>query len=122
MTDSILETIKNAVEVSLDDTVFDEEIKLHINTAFMTLRQLGVGPNTPFIVIDDTTTWNSFTKDDTILPMVKSYVSLKVRSLFDPPTSSSLETALKETIAEYEWRLNVETDKYDVEEDGRYGI
>ena len=120
MDDSILESVKDASEVNLDDTVFDEEIKLHINTAFMTLRQLGVGPDTPFIITDDTATWDSFTTDETILPMVKSYVTLKVRSLFDPPTSASLETALKETLSEYEWRLNVEADKYDVEEDEKY--
>lgn len=107
---SILEYIKNASGVNDDDNVFDTEILLHTNTAFMTLRQLGVGPDTPFVVEDSSQSWNDFTDDETILPMIKSYVALKVRYLFDPPTSSALSTAMKDTMAEYEWRLNVESD------------
>ena len=109
--DSILEYIKNASGVNDDDSIFDAEILLHVNTAFMTLRQLGVGPDTPFVVEDSSKTWNDFTSDETILPMVKSYVALKVRYLFDPPTSSALSTAMKDAMNEYEWRLNVESDK-----------
>lgn len=116
MENSILLSVKNAASIDNDETIYDAELLLHINSAFMILRQLGVGPETPFIVDDYDTTWDSFTTDENILPLVRSYVSLKTRLLFDPPTSSALETALQNTIAEYEWRLNIEADKYDVKE------
>ncbi len=116
MENSILDSIKDASGASVDDSAFDQELILHINSAFMTLRQLGVGPEIPFSIESNSEVWSSFTTDEAILPMVKSYVTLKVRTLFDPPTSASLATALKDTLAEYEWRLNIEADDYDVEE------
>lgn len=115
MENSILKSIKEASGVNLDDSAFDGELILHTNTAFMTLRQIGVGPEIAFSIEDDTSTWNDFIDDDKLLPMVKSYVALKVRRLFDPPTSSSLDTALENVLNEYEWRLNIEGDKYSVE-------
>ena len=118
--DSILNSIKRDAGVNPEDSVFDGEIILHANAAFMKLRQLGVGPETPFLIEDSNTEWSSFTTDEMIAPMVKAYVTLYVRRLFDPPTSSALDTAMKETLAEYEWRLNVEADKYKVEEDEKY--
>lgn len=106
---NILESIKDAAGVSSGDTAFDSEILLHINSVFMILRQLGVGPETPFVA-DANSLWDEFVTDDAILPMIKSYVSLKVRELFDPPQSNALAQSLHEIIAEYEWRLNLETD------------
>ncbi len=120
MDNSILNSIKINAGVNSEDSVFDGEIILHTNSAFMKLRQLGVGPETPFSIEDDSTEWTDFTEDEAILPMVKSYVTLYVRLLFDPPTSSALETAMKEQLSEYEWRLNVEADTYKVEEDKKY--
>lgn len=120
MEDSILTSIKNAASLSDEDNAFDQELILHINSTFMTLRQIGVGPTTPFVISDDTSTWSEFTTDESILPMVKSYVALVVRSLFDPPTSSSLAEAMNNKIAEYEWRLQIECDTYKVEEDPKY--
>lgn len=121
MNTSILQTIKDSAGININDDAFDNELILHINSAFMTLRQLGVGPDTPFVISDRTNLWSEFTEDSNILPMVKSYIALKVRLLFDPPTSSSLMTAMQETLKEYEWRLNVEDDDYKVEEDVSYG-
>lgn len=113
MTDSILESIKDASGISIDDAAFDAELLLHINTAFVVLREIGVGPETPFVVSDYSATWHEFINDDLIIPMVKAYVALKVRSLFDPPTSSAYMNAIQESIKEYEWRLNVEVDKWE---------
>ena len=110
MDNSILNSIKDAAGVNEDDSEYNSELILYINTAFMTLRQIGVGPETPFSIEDDTSEWSDFTEDEAILPMVKSFVSLNVRKLFDPPTSSSLATALDSAIAEYTWRLNAEAD------------
>lgn len=120
MEDSILKSVKSAAGVNLDDSIYDDELILHINSTFMTLRQLGVGPEEPFMIEDDSATWDEFTEDEMILPMLKSYVTLKVRYLFDPPTASSLATVISDTLYEYEWRLNIEADKYKVEEDEKY--
>lgn len=120
MQDSILASIKDAAGVSSEDNAFDEELVLHINSTFITLRQNGIGPETLFFIEDETATWHDFIDDDSILPMIKSYITLQVRVLFDPPTSSALMDALKNKIAEYEWRLSIECDKYKVEEDPKY--
>jgi len=130
MIDSILQSIKDAAGVSVDsidgtvvtfdNTAFDQEILMHVNAVFMSLRQMGVGPSEAFVVEDNSATWSDFTDDMSIQPMIRSYVTLKVRSLFDPPTSSSLAEAIKNTLAEYEWRLGIECDKYKVEEDPNY--
>lgn len=120
MDESILDSIKSAAGVNADDNAFDDELIMHINTVFMTLRQLGVGPSEPFLISDSSSVWNDFISDSKIFPMVKSYTSLCVRRLFDPPTSGALMTAIEKTIAEYEWRLNVEADDYKVEEDPKY--
>lgn len=121
MTDSILDSIKNdAANVNPVDSAFDGELILHINSAFAVLRQIGVGPTAPFLIEDNTKTWSEFTDDENLLPLVKAYVSLRVRKLFDPPSSSALATALDNSISEYEWRLQIEADTYKVEEDERY--
>lgn len=120
MDESILQSIKDAASVSQEDDAFDQELILHINSVFMTLRQLGVGPETPFFISDSSSTWSEFTTDMGILPMIKAYVALRVRAMFDPPTSSSLATAIDNKIAEFEWRLGIECDTYKVEEDPKY--
>ena len=120
MEESILNYVKDASGVNIDDSAFDGELVMHINAVFMILRQIGVGPETPFFIEDDSSTWDEFTKDEMLLPMIRSYVTLKVRLLFDPPASSALMEAINSTIAEYEWRLQVEADEYKVEEDERY--
>jgi len=120
MYSSILDSVKDAAGVNVEDDSFDAEIIMHINAVFMILRQIGVGPTTPFQIEDNTSEWTDFTTDENLLPMVRSYVTLQVRKLFDPPVSSALSSALHDTITEYEWRLNIEADKYRVEEDERY--
>lgn len=120
METSILRYIKDASGVGVDDSAFDGELIMHINSVFMILRQIGVGPETSFSIEDDSATWDEFTDDELLLPMIRSYVTLKVRKLFDPPVSSSLLESLNLTIDEYEWRLQIEADKYKVEEDEKY--
>lgn len=110
MEDSILKSVKNYVNVNPDDTVFDDELLMDINTTFFALNQIGAGPETPFTISDDTAVWTDFISDIDTLSAVKSYVCLRVRRMFDPPTSGSLDTALKELIAEYEWRINIAVD------------
>lgn len=109
MEQSILTSTKKILGIAEDYTVFDLDILTHINTAFSTLTQLGVGPADGFMIEDETAVWTDFDPVDDHLNFnsVKSYVFLKVQMLFDPPQTSYLITAKEKQIAELEWRLNV---------------
>ena len=108
--DSILTSIKKLLGIAEEYTQFDDDIIMHINTVFLNLTQLGVGPAEGFLIEDDTADWEDFIEDDAQLQAVKSYVYLKVKLLFDPPLSSSVIESMNRMIAELEWRLNVAVD------------
>lgn len=108
--DSILTSIKKLLGISEDYTQFDDDIIMHINTVFLNLTQLGVGPEEGFLIEDDVAEWEDFIEDNAQLQAVKSYVYLKVKLLFDPPLSSSVIESMNRMIAELEWRLNVAVD------------
>lgn len=93
-----------------DYTAFDTDLILHINSVFAILYQLGVGrdPTTPFHIEDASSKWTDFI-DDGQVELVKSYMYMKVKLLFDPPQNSALLTAMKESITEFEWRGVVST-------------
>lgn len=110
MEDSILLTIKKLIGPSLDYSVFDTDLIVHINSALMVLNQLGIGPENGFVVTGESETWGDFLGDTNKLEGVKTYVYLKVRMVFDPPTTGALTDAYKEMIKELEWRLNVMVD------------
>lgn len=105
--DSILTSIKKLLGISEDYTHFDSDLIMHINSVFTILTQLGVGPATGFRIEDDSSTWSDFVDNGLYMDAVKSYVHLKVKLLFDPPTSSAVMEACKQSISELEWRLNV---------------
>ena len=109
--ESILTSIKKLLGITEEYEHFDQDIIMHINSVFMILTQMGVGPEEGFTISDSTTTWNEFTNDDKKIEAVKSYVYLKVRLLFDPPASSSVMEAINRSISELEWRLNIAVDK-----------
>lgn len=109
--DSILTSIKKLLGITEEYKHFDQDIIMHINSVFMILTQMGVGPEEGFTISDSTTTWSEFTNDDKKIEAVKSYVYLKVRLLFDPPASSSVMEAMNRSISELEWRLNIAADK-----------
>ena len=109
--DSILTSIKKLLGITEEYEHFDQDIIMHINSVFMILTQMGVGPEEGFTISDSTTTWNEFTNDDKKIEAVKTYVYLKVRLLFDPPASSSVMEAINRSINEIEWRLNIAADK-----------
>lgn len=108
--ESILNSIKKMLGPDAEYDHFDPDIIMHINTVFMVLQQLGVGPEEGFFIEDDTATWADYLVDPTKLQMVKTYIYLKVRLVFDPPTSGTVMNAINQTIAEYEFRLNVAVD------------
>ena len=110
MATSILTSIKKLLGPTEDDTSFDVDIIMHINSAFFRLNQLGVGPSDGFFITDKTKTWEEFLVARKDLEAVKSYVYQKVRLLFDPPQSAFLVEALKESIKEFEWTINVQAE------------
>ena len=107
---SILTSIKKMLGVAEDYTEFDEDIITHINSVFLNLTQLGVGPKEGFMIEDNTAVWEDFIYDSIRLQAVKTYMYLKVKLLFDPPLSSSVTESFNRMIAELEWRLNVAVD------------
>ena len=110
MDKSILDSIKKMLGIDASYTIFDQDIIMHINTVFMILNQLGVGPAEGFSIEDNKKIWKDYLNDDTKLESVKSYIYLKVKLLFDPPLSTAVIEAIKQQINELEWRLNVEAE------------
>lgn len=110
--ESILTSIKKLLGVSEDYEQFDSDIIMHINTVFLNLTQLGVGPAEGFSINDTSTCWSDFVDIDNNaqLHAIKSYVYLKVKLLFDPPLSSAVIESTNCMISELEWRLNVAVD------------
>ena len=110
MQDSILMTIRKLVCGDPYADHFDTDLLVHINACFSILNQLGVGPENGFVVTDETQSWSSYVADNRILNMVKTYVTLKVKKIFDPPLTSSVLEAMDKEISQLEWRLNVAVD------------
>lgn len=110
MNESILISIKKLLGITADYTAFDADIIIHINSVFMILNQLGVGPETCFRIEDDLAVWNDFITAEDKLDAVKSYIYHKVKMLFDPPVNSAVIEANKQLIMELEWRLNAQAE------------
>lgn len=109
--DSILTSTKKLSGVSESCPHFDDQIVAYINNVFLVLKQIGVGPEEGFVITGVSDIWEDFLPDNIILrEATKSYMAAKVRLQFDPPTSSAHMEALKSTIAEYEWRANMEVE------------
>lgn len=107
MNDSILITIKKLLAISDEDDCFDLDVIIHINSVFMDLTQLGVGPEAGFMIEDGGPVWSDFIPDPGKFEAVKTYMYLRVKLLFDPPTSSAAIEAMNKQIDKLEWRLNV---------------
>ena len=105
--DSILNTVKDLIGTSLEDDSFDQEIMVHINAVFLTLQQLGVGPKEGFAIFDSESIWSEFIPDGTLQNQIKSYMYLKVKLLFDPPTNSTAVESFQRIANEYEFRINL---------------
>lgn len=105
--ESILTSIKKLVGIAEDYTAFDTDFIIYINSAFATLNQLGIGPVEGFSIVDASSKWSDYGVATPMLDHVKSYVYLKVKTIFDPPTSSTVLDAYNRMIQETEWRLKV---------------
>lgn len=112
MNESILDTIKKMLGIDSSYDAFDTDIIVNINAAFMNLYQLGVGSKEGFMIKGSEETWDLFLPPSyPAINGVKNYIYLKTRLGFDPPTSSFVMESMKNTIAELEWRLNVDQDE-----------
>lgn len=109
MTNSIFLTIKKMLGIAEEYHAFDLDIITNINSVFLILNQLGVGPTTPYQITGEEEEWDDFQQENPI-PGVQSYVYLKTRLLFDPPTNSFLVDNMQKQIAEFEWRMNVQSE------------
>ena len=110
--ESILTSIKKLLGIEEQYTHFDQDIIMHINTTFLDLNQIGVGPKEGFRIEDDSKTWSEFLPDADLLRMeaVKTYMYLKVRLVFDPPASSAVRESFENMADKLEWRLNVQAE------------
>lgn len=105
--ESILTSIKKLLGISEEYEHFDADLIMHINSVFMILTQLGVGPSEGFHITDSSENWVDFIPEPARIELVKSYMYLKVKLLFDPPSSSAVIESMNRMISEFEWRLNV---------------
>jgi hypothetical protein len=111
ISESILTSIKKLLGIDENYTHFDADIVMHINSVFSILTQMGVGPANGFSISGKDETWSAFITDKpNIFSLVKSYVYMKVRLLFDPPLSSAAIESINRQISEFEWRLFVAAD------------
>ena len=103
--------------IEAEYTHFDSDIIVNINSVFLSLNQLGVGTEEVFSITDSTEKWSDFLGTSIDLNAVKSFIYLKVRLLFDPPSTSVVIDSVERQIKELEWRLNVQVLEPIVEEE-----
>lgn len=107
MSDSILTSVKKALGLAEEYTAFDADILMHINSAFVTLNQLGIGPEDGFSIEDKSVLWGTFLGTDKRLNNVKTWTYLSVRLVFDPPATSFTIDAFQKQLDELTWRISV---------------
>lgn len=114
---SILGSIRKLIG---SDPYFDPDLIMHINTVFGMLQQIGVGPDDGFYIEDGSTTWDEYIDDTGVMNMVKTYMFLRVKVLFDSASESSyLIDTYNKKADELEWRLNIEVDPKKGGDDGQ---
>ena len=110
--ESILTSVKKLLGITPECTNFDSDIIIHINSVFLILNQIGVGPSKGYRITDEFNTWDEFIPEDNPrLEAVKSYMYMKVKLLFDPPSNSSVMESTNRLLSELEWRIYTEVDK-----------
>lgn len=113
--ESILTSIKKLLGIAEDNKDFDTDIIIHINTVFSDLTSLGVGPSEGFSIEDEYSIWSDFISeaDAKKLNNVKTYMYLRVRLIFDPPTNSYVTTSMQSQVDKLEWKINVAAESPD---------
>lgn len=121
MDNSILTSTKKLLGIAEEYTSFDTDIIIHINSALSVLTQVGVASSEDFYVKDEMDMWEDFTPFNSKIEMMKSYLYLKVKLLFDPPVNASVIESINKMISEFEWRIQIEVDKITQEEEIQNG-
>lgn len=118
--DSILLSIKKLLGIASDYKQFDTDVIIHINSVFLTLNQLGIGPDDGFSIDSESEEWSDYIPDNQLLlSAVKSYMYLKVKMLFDPSLTSFVNDLMKEEARELEWRMNLLADEPEFLREGK---
>ncbi len=107
---SILKTIRTSLGILSDFTDFDAELLVAINSAIMSVSQLGIGPDGGFSIEDDTATWTDLYNGVANIEAVKSYIYMSVRLEFDPPGTSFLQESINRQLTQLAYRLMIEVD------------
>lgn len=110
--DSILDSVKKILGIDSEDTNFDTDLIIHINSIFMSMNQMGIGPKNCFSISDKNDTWDDFIMGKMDYEPVKTYMSLRVKMVFDPSASSVVTEAMNKMASELEWRLYVASGQY----------
>lgn len=105
MLDSVLLSTKQMLGISPEDTSFDVNVLMNINTALTILMELGLTEAEDQLVTNDKMTWDDLLGGRTDIEYVKTYVYQKVKMIFDPPTSTAAIDAMQRSINELEWRI-----------------
>jgi hypothetical protein len=113
--DSILTSIKKMLGIEDEYTHFDTDIIMHINSYLSVLTQLGVGSPNGFSIKDKSDLWEDFTPADAKLELIKTYIYMKVKLIFDPPLSSAVIEAMNREVSQCEWRIQVAADSTESE-------
>lgn len=110
--DSILNCIKIDIGLpSVDYEHFNEPLITDINSAISIATQLGVGPSTGFEITGSTEKWSDWISDESLIKMIRSYISAQVKLMFDPPQSAAAIEVINQRIKMFEFRLNAQVDK-----------
>lgn len=104
MENSILISTKKILGIADEYTAFDVDIITHINSTFAIVQQLGLIES--FMIEDSEAVWDDLDLPQDQMNMVRTYIYLRVRMLFDPPTTSFLIQAVNDQIREHEYRLS----------------
>lgn len=117
--ESILTSIKKLLGITEEYDHFDQDIIMHINSVFMVLTQIGVGPSEGFSIKDKSATWADFIQNNTKIKAewLQSYVYMKVKLMFDPPLGSVVMESMNRSISELEWRLYMAAEGEDLVSD-----
>lgn len=106
---SILETIKETLLIVGTYDAFDNQLIDYINSSIAIIAQCGYAPAKGFEITGYSETWGDLVTESRF-NMVKTFIKMRVRLLFDPPSSSFALSQLKEDIEEFEWRIRAEVE------------
>lgn len=105
--DSILESVKTVLGIPSEDNFFNDNLIIQINSIFSILRQIGCGPSEGYQITDSSNTWDEFLQNEPEkLQLVKTYLGMRVRQIFDPPANGTVSQALDRQVQEMEWRIS----------------